>query len=111
MSRYSSPHGVFHIDPLPGQPQIAHCHGLFVFPEYRSQGYGHAIKAAQARLLSELGFDFATCTVDSTNAAQLTVLKRAGWSFMSSFHNSRTNTTTQVWGFEIKSKRTEQEVA
>ncbi len=101
MTRYAHPTGVFHVDPVPGQPQIAHCHGLFVFPECRGQGFGHVLKAEQMELLDALGFDLGTCTVDAGNHAQKAVLVRAGWKRLITIYNRRTCTHTELWGWVV----------
>ena len=76
--RYSYPEGVFHIDPMPNQPQVAHCHGFFIVPAHRNSGRAHYLKACQKRVLVQGNFDYATCTVDHKNAAQKRVLTKAG---------------------------------
>jgi GNAT superfamily N-acetyltransferase len=101
MTRYAHPTGVFHVDPVPGQAQIAHCHGLFVFPESRGQGFGHVLKAEQMELLDDLGFDLGTCTVDAGNVAQKAVLARAGWKRLITFHNRRSDTQTELWAWVV----------
>lgn len=102
MSRYSTIHGAFHIEPFPSQPQIAHCHGFYVRHDMRGQGYGHMLKEQQMNKLRELGYDYATCTVDANNAAQLAVLVRAGWEMLTEAFNSKTGGKTQVWGWAVK---------
>ncbi len=53
----------FEIDSLPSQCQVAICHGFFVKPEARGQGLAHLAKMEQARLLKDLAYDYAICTV------------------------------------------------
>lgn len=101
MTRYAFPEGVFHIDPVPGQPQIAHCHGFFVPVALRGKGKGKALKQIQMSTLRAGGFDLATCTVDASNEAQQSILKDAGWGFAFSFNNSRTGGITQVWTWRV----------
>ena len=104
MTRYAFPEGVFHIDPMPGQPQIAHCHGFYVFAHMRGKGNGHALKRRQMALLREGKYDFATCTVANNNAAQRSILSQAGWHGMISFRNSNTDEATELWGKAINHK-------
>ena len=40
MTRYCTQYGAYEIDSVPGQPQLAHCHGFFVAPEHRGTGLG-----------------------------------------------------------------------
>ena len=102
MTRYATPFGAYEIDSIPGQPQIAHCHSLFVRPENRGDGLGHLLKRHQNETLLALGYDFATCTVSAGNAAQKKVLERAGWANLSAFNNARTGETTEVWGYQVR---------
>lgn len=101
MSRFSYDEGVFSIEPLPSQPQVAHCHNFFVMSDRRGHGRGHALKERQMMTLRNLGYDFAICTVDSQNAAQKKVLSKAGWPRMAPFSNSKTGGQTEVWGCAI----------
>lgn len=102
MTRYSTPHGAYEIDSMPGQAQIAHCHSLFVKREHRGKGLGHAIKAHQMNALRELGYNYATCTIDASNERQRAVLERAGWQLLSNIPNARTGTITQLWGWRVE---------
>ena len=104
MTRYAFPEGVFHIDPVPGQPQIAHCHGFFVPSAQRGQGKGTVLKQIQMATLRAENFDFATCTVDAENRAQQKILARAGWLLMGDFRNSRTDSITQMWSWGVNNK-------
>lgn len=102
MNRFSNNAGAFHIEPVPSQPQIGHCHGFFVRHDMRGKGHGLLLKEQQKRILAELGYDFATCTVDSQNAAQITILRKSGWRMLAEFCNSKTGGNTQLWGWEVQ---------
>ena len=101
MTRHSTAYGAYEIESLPSQPQIAHCHGLFVRPEHRGNGHGHALKAHQMQTLRELGYDYATCTIDAQNERQRTVLMKAGWRLLGNIQNSKTCGITQLWGWQV----------
>lgn len=101
MTRYATAVGAYEITSVPGQGQLAHCHGLFIKPEKRGQGFAHKLKRDQMGMLQYLGYDYAQCTVDASNAAQIKVLEQAGWELLTEFHNSRTGGRTQIWGKEI----------
>lgn len=101
MTRYANPFGAFEIDSVPGQPQLAHCHSLFVRPEHRGKGHGLKLKLEQMQVLSGLGYDMGTCTVDAANTRQRSILKSAGWSLLSEFTNRKTGSTTQLWGWVV----------
>ncbi len=102
MNRFSNNAGAFHIDPVPSQTQIAHCHGFFVKHNMRRRGHGSILKELQMQVLKRLGYDFATCTVDSENKAQITILQQAGWRLLAEFANSKSGGKTQLWGWEVQ---------
>lgn len=102
MNRFSNNSGAFHIDPVPSQPQMAHCHGFFVKHNMRRRGHGSILKELQMQVLKRLGYDFATCTVDSENQAQITILQQAGWRMLAEFANSKSGGKTQLWGWEVQ---------
>jgi GNAT superfamily N-acetyltransferase len=105
MTRYATPYGAYEIDSVPGQPQIAHCHSLFVKIEHRGQGLGHALKAHQMQTLHALGYNYATCTIDYSNYRQHEVLTKAGWHMLQNINNSRTGNCTQLWGWHVKESK------
>ena len=102
MTRYCTEYGAYEIDSVPGQPQLAHCHGFFVAPEHRGNGLGHSLKQEQMQMLASLRYDAATCTVDGGNAAQKRVLLRAGWVKAGKFRNGKTGSETEVWFLEVE---------
>lgn len=101
MKRCASKHGCYSIDPMPGQPQIALCHSLFVPVTLRGNGFGHRLKIEQMKVLVDQRYDFALCTVDSTNLAQKKVLTAAGWQRLGDFANSRSGGRTEIWGWQV----------
>jgi len=101
MTRYAYPFGVFCIDAIPNQPQVAHCHSFFVHDSHRGQGKAKLLKQLQLDRLRELGFNYATCTTAADNARQHRVLEQAGWRRLSEFHNSRDGAPTVLWGWEV----------
>lgn len=99
--RFATAIGAYEIDSVPSQPQVAHCHAFFVPKDLRGQGHAHALKTHQNMMLDALGYDFATCTVCSSNAAQQRVLTRAGWVRLASFTSSKTSEEVEIWGREV----------
>jgi len=100
MTRLSCEHGAFEITSLPGQSQVAVCHGFVVPEDRRRKGHAHALKSIQAAELGRLHYDFAVCTVAAGNLAQKAVLAKAGWKPLAKFRNSRSCETTELWGTE-----------
>lgn len=103
MSRHAYPFGVFCIDAIPNQPQVAHCHSFFIHDSHRGQGKARLLKEIQKQQLRDLGYNFATCTTASDNHRQHRVLERAGWERLADFHNSRDGAATVLWGWEVQS--------
>lgn len=99
--RYSYPYGVFCVEALPNQPQLAHCHSFFVFEEHRGKGLGHVLKGHQNEVLAAMGYDCATCTVSEDNLAQRRILSVAGWHRLGHFHNRNTGKRTELWGYKV----------
>ncbi|MGB4065379.1 MAG: GNAT family N-acetyltransferase [Azonexus sp.] len=104
--RYATPYGAFHVDPMPGNPQVAICSGFFVFPKHRSKGNGHRLKAYQENVLFEQGYSLALCTVRADNAPQLAVLAKAQWDEGRTFFNEQTSALTTVFTLAIYRERT-----
>lgn len=101
MTRYVSDFGAFEVSPTPGQSQLAHCHGFFIIAEDRGKGIGTAQKIEQMKMLDDELYDYATCTVDSSNAAQKRVLEKTGWRQLAVFANSKTGGKTELWGWAV----------
>lgn len=99
--RFATNSGAYEIDSVPSQPQVAHCHAFFVPRDLRGQGHAHALKTHQNTMLAALGYDFATCTVCSSNVAQKRVLTRAGWARLASFFSSKTGEEVELWGLAV----------
>lgn len=98
MTRYAYGPSAFEIDSLPSQCQVAICHGFFVKPESRGQGLAHLAKMEQARLLKDLAYDYAICTVMASNQAQKRVLEKAGWAHLTEFYSARQDEQIEIWG-------------
>lgn len=102
MTRLATEYGAYEITPLPGQPQVAVCHGFMVPQSLRGMGYGHRLKQHQNDAIAAQLHDFAICTVSSGNVAQKRVLGAAGWVKLAEFGNTRSSETTELWGYSVK---------
>ena len=100
--RFSTPHGSYEIQSMPSQPQLALCHGFFVRVPMRGKGLANKLKQHQAQTLATLGYDYATCTVCSSNLTQKHVLQNAGWRMLASFNSSKTGEPVELWGCTVK---------
>lgn len=103
MTRHAIPAGSYHVEPLPGQPQVAHCHGFFVPIDRRGMKLGHMLKEHQLSTLVAEHYDYATATVDASNHAQKRMLTKAGFRRLDSFTNTKTGGSTELWGRAIPS--------
>ncbi|MDD2978272.1 GNAT family protein [Aquabacterium sp.] len=101
MTRYAVGPAAFEIDSLPSQCQVAICHGFFVDPAARGKGHSHQAKRAQTEVLKGLAYDYAICTVVSSNQAQKRVLEKAGWECVAEFVSRRQDEHVEIWGFEV----------
>lgn len=103
--RFATLFGAYEIDSVPGQPQVAHCHGFFVSADLRGRGFAHQLKTDQNITLLALKYDYAMCTVCSNNIAQKRVLEGAGWSRTGEFMSSKSGAAVEVWGWEAQKAR------
>lgn len=101
MTRYAYPFGVFCIDAIPNQPQVAHCHSFFIHASHRGQGKAKLLKQIQLQHLRDQGFNFATCTTAGDNVRQHRVLEGVGWRRLAEFANSHSGGATVIWGWEV----------
>lgn len=101
MTRHATKTGAFEIDSLPGQSQVAVCHSFFIKELDRGIGQAHDLKDSQLDQIIDAHYDFAICTVAAGNTAQKRVLQKAGWKWLSDFHNRRSCETTELWGFAV----------
>lgn len=101
MTRYALPFGVFCVDAIPNQPQVAHCHSFFIHDSHRGQGLAKLLKQHQHEVLRAQGFNFATCTTAGDNHRQHRVLESLGWKRLTEFHNTRDGSATVLWGWEV----------
>lgn len=104
MARYSNDYGACEISTLPGSPQVAISHGVFVIPEYRGKGFGHKNMELRLKRLKELHYNFVICTVNGANVKELSLLKHHGWFKMADFPSTVTGHTVEMWGRRLDNK-------
>lgn len=100
--RYATNIGVFEIDSLPSQVQVAVCHGFFVFEHQRGKGLATELHKQQISKLIELGYDFAMSTVAADNIKQISAIKKAGWKKSDEFYNGRICTNSLLFTFNVR---------
>lgn len=97
-TRHASSGGAFELTSLPGQSQVAVCHGFFISPAYRGKGSGQALKAIQLEMLAYYHYDYALATVAASNLPQQAILAAKGFTKPAEFNNRRQAEVTQIWG-------------
>lgn len=100
--RIAHDHAVAEIDSLPGCGQVAIVHGSFVPTHFRGLGQGKAAHKARLKLMADLNYDAAICTVDLCNAAQVAIMRANNWTLGFSFWSSKTGHRVGVYMRTIK---------
>ena len=93
--------GVGEIDNLPGSSQIAVFHSAFIRPDFRKGGHGFKAHVERLEKAIALGYDFAICTVDVTNAAQVKILEDNGWKLLQDFYSTKTTHRVLIYGLKL----------
>lgn len=96
--RYGDENGHYEIDSVPGLPQVAVSHRVWIRPDKRGNGIGKAQHRARLIQLSALGYDYALCTVNKDNTVQRAILLQHGWRVLDNFHNRVTDHAIEIWG-------------
>ena len=90
------------IDSLPGCSQIGVSHSVFCPPEHRTKGAGTEANRRRLTLMkADYGYDYALCTVDLSNHAQLRILAANGWTQLDSFLSSKTGHKVGIFGTQL----------
>jgi L-amino acid N-acyltransferase YncA len=93
---------VAEIDSLPGCSQVAVSHSAFTQPGLRGRGRGRMGNKTRLDYMKTLGYDYALCTIDVANEAQVSILKKNGWSRLDSFVSSKTGHDVALFGKGLK---------
>lgn len=101
MTRYAHEGASYQLTELPGCDQVVVSHGAFVPTHIRGKGIGDRAHKHRLSHIKELGFDYAVCTVDAANVAQIKILTKNGWHKLQEFVSSKTAHTVQLWGVTI----------
>ncbi|TXH41957.1 MAG: hypothetical protein E6Q97_36520 [Desulfurellales bacterium] len=94
--------GAYSLDNLPGCSQVCVSHDLFFESEHRGKGNGKRRHTDRLDAIKELGYDYALCTVDLKNAAQIRILTEAGWQCLAGFISSKTGNHVRIYGRRIE---------
>jgi L-amino acid N-acyltransferase YncA len=96
--RFGNEQGHYELNPFPGCAQLVVSNHAFIKPDYREVGHGQKQHAERLDKMQELGYDYALCTIISTNSIQRHIAAKNGWRKLDQFTNSETNNTVEIWG-------------
>lgn len=96
--RVSTAVSVYELDNLPGSSQVCVSHSMFVKPEHRGQGLADQEHKDRLAAIKDLGYDYAICTVDKSNAAQVHLLEKNGWTNLDFFWSQKTGHSVGIYG-------------
>ncbi len=87
------------LDSLPGCSQVVVSHAVFktgILP-----GEGKAAHAERLAQMRALGWDYALCTVNIENKAQLAIMKRFQWKRLDGFTSDKTGNAIDLYGKQL----------
>jgi GNAT superfamily N-acetyltransferase len=96
--RFANELGAYEIDNLPGCSQVAVSNQAFVKVGFRGKGVGTKLHQERLKVIEDLGYDYALCTVDLSNTAQISILTKAEWLQIDSFVSSKTGHRVGIFG-------------
>lgn len=99
--RYRQEGGFSELNSFPGCNQLVISNHSFVFPHLRGLGIGNKNHVVRLKLMEELGYDYALCTVIETNEAQIRILSNNNWTLLDKFYNKETGNIIRIYGRSI----------
>ena len=96
--RFSNEYGTCQITALPGSPQVAVSHSVFVLPQFRRQGKGDENHKLRLKRMKDLHYDYVLCTVDGSNSKEVRNLTDNGWKKLDVFTSSNSQHNVEIWG-------------
>lgn len=100
--RFANENGACEIDTLPGSPQIAVSHAVFIYPEKRGQGFGTFNHLLRLDRLANMGYNYVIATMRAGNAAEEAILTGNKWKKLEEFKSSATGNQVVIWGRHIE---------
>lgn len=86
------------LDSLPGCSQVVVSHAVFSVSPFKGNGSGKNAHAERLAYMRSLGWDYAICTVNMENTAQLSILKRFNWRQLDIFTSDKTKNRVGIFG-------------
>lgn len=95
--RYADKFGFYELNPLPGCNQVVVSNHALIYKEHRGKGIGQIQHHERLEKARELGYDLMLCTVKADNEAEKHILNKMGWAHLTSFSNTETGNTVELW--------------
>lgn len=86
----------FSLSYLPSCSGVIVSHGLMVSPEFRGKGIAQALQTMKKEIAKDLQSSVMLATVDETNAAQISILKKFGWYKVKGFFNKKSGNNIEI---------------
>jgi hypothetical protein len=90
------------LDSLPGCSQVVISHSVFSVSPFKGEGSGKRAHAERLGHMRQLGWDYALCTVNMNNAAQLAILTRFNWKKLDEFNSDKTKHIVGLFGKHLR---------
>lgn len=100
--RFANEYGACEIDTLPGSPQIAVSHAVFIYPENRGTGKGTLNHMLRLNRLKNMGYNYVLATMRAGNAREEAILVKNEWRKLDQFVSSATGNTVILWGKRLR---------
>lgn len=100
--RFANEYGACEIDTLPGSPQVAVSHAVFIYPEQRGTGKGTVNHVLRLNRLKRLGYNYVMATMRAGNQREEAILLKNGWKKLDQFTSSATGHQVILWGRSIQ---------
>ena len=99
--RFSDENGFYELDNFPGCTQVAVSHNSVIYEEQRGKGHGTNANKLRITKAKILGYDYMICTVTSTNAAQIQIMRNNKWKELDEFVSRKTGHTVIIYGKKL----------
>lgn len=86
---------------LPGCPQIAVSHYVFARDVKTGKGRGQIAHRERLKMMKELGYDKAICTVVSSNPVEKHILDKHGWKKIDEFRSTKSANNVEIWSIDL----------
>jgi L-amino acid N-acyltransferase YncA len=93
------------ISDMPGCPQVAVSHYVFMKDGEKGQGSGQKAHRERLRIMKDLGYDHAICTVVNSNEVEKHILDKQGWKRVDFFTSSKTGHLVEIFTLNLKEYR------